>query len=635
MTVVTHAQPAGPLPFVKSAEWGEQKIYIEAHALNFDPDRLQDEALFLSSALDEAGISLSESGTALTLAIGPVDFPEITSQYAEHIKLQGYRLVASPEEVKITAPTAAGVFYGIQTLLQMIQPDGAVPEAAITDWPDLAVRMIMVDPARQNENFDYYRRVIRFCARYKINTILCHLTDDQTSCLYHEKYPDLLHFEAWTPEEIRSLVDYAAKHHIELIPEIESFGHSKMFTRMEDFKDYLHQTDAPRTVTWMGTDIPGWTNVLCPASEKAAEYLEDMYQRAALSFPTDLLHIGFDEVDMTRCARCEKQFPGYTQSEWFLHHLLHCRNLAGEHFPKMGLWGDMLLKYPEIVDGLPKENTLIFDWHYRETVDDSSVKFFKDKGFEIMASPALVCSPHMILPDRQNYANIRKFASIARQHDVLGMNTTIWIPTRYMSDVLWPGIAFAAVHSWAGSDWNREQFYSRFLQDFYGCPRGKEYQAIRDRLFEVLWHAQEINRACWRSEETLAEAREWIGEHESEVRADLVKVQSALEDFKQLRPFIKKHQTEWQTFERSLAVMAFTMKHKLAALDIRKDGRWDTKKLKQLQQECRQAIEWVEADWDRNRYPDDPNKDGVFLPHHNLLCRLRQVQAFHEEILED
>src|SRR5207244_3621796 len=57
--------------------------------------------------------------------------------------------------------------------------------------PDFALRMIMLDMARQNENFDYYRRVIDFCARYKINAILLHLTDDQTAALYEPRYPEL------------------------------------------------------------------------------------------------------------------------------------------------------------------------------------------------------------------------------------------------------------------------------------------------------------------------------------------------------------------------------------------------------------------------------------------------------------
>ena len=125
----------------------------------------------------------------------------------------------------------------------------------------------------------------------------------------------------------------------------------------------------------------------------------------------------------------------------------------------------MLLHHRDIIDRIPTAGTLIYDWHYRADVSDESVKFFKEHGFEVVGCPALVCAPHMILPSDQNYTNIRRFAEIARAQDILGIDTTIWIPTRYLSDALWPGIAYAAVHSWARSNWDEPAFYRSFMHE--------------------------------------------------------------------------------------------------------------------------------------------------------------------------
>lgn len=70
---------------------------------------------------------------------------------------------------------------------------------------------------------------------------------------------------------------------------------------------------------------------------------------------------------------------------------------------------------------------------------------FQEKGFEIIACPALVCWPHIMFPDHNNYTNISRFTKIAYEKELLGVNTTIWTPMRYMSDILWTGIAFASV----------------------------------------------------------------------------------------------------------------------------------------------------------------------------------------------
>lgn len=621
-------------PMVKEWKAGQGKMLFKTVEITANSDKLENETEILQTLLYSNAIRMREDGFPIRLELATLEFPEIRSAYKQRIEDEGYRLVADDKGITIQGRSPAAVFYGIQTLGELLGDKDGIPRGEIRDWPDLAVRMIMVDPARQNENMDYYRRLIRFCARYKVNAILIHLTDDQTSCLYQEDYPALMHPQAWKPEEIRRLVVYAKRHHIELIPEIESFGHSRMFVRDPRYREILHQTkSAVASQSWMGTDMPGYTNVLCPASDETYKYLDKMYARAAETFPSEYLHIGCDEVDMAQCERCEKKSPGISQSDWFLGHLLRCRELALKQGKKVALWGDMLLADPKVADGLPTTNTVIYDWHYTPDVSDKSVKFFKERGFEVIGCPALVCAPHMIMPDEHDYTNIARFATIARENDLMGLNTTIWLPERYMSDVLWPGIAFAAVHSWAGSGWDEQTFYAGFVRDNFGSNQGASFGKTWVELSMIIWHRTEFNTSCWMDDESLSQACKLADERTTEVKSNLEKIQAIRAELARIGATICKNREEWDALEQSAAILAYTQEHLLASSKVQENGKWNRTVVEELQKGCERAIQWIEKDWDRNRYPDDPNKNGIYLANQHLLFRFKEMHEYHQRIL--
>jgi hypothetical protein len=623
------------MTFVK--EWipGKDFVHLQGFRIVSKSEELKDDLKNLSDILKESGIPQNDQGMEIQLVISAVSLPITESRYRKQFEEQSFCMTIAPQSINIKSPGASGVFHGIQTLARMIDEDGRVPCGEVHDWPDLPVRMIMLDPARQNENMDYYKRVIRFCARYRINSILIHLTDDQTSCLFHEDYPWLMHPQAWKPDQIRELVRYAAQFHIELIPEIESFGHAEMFVRHPEFKDILHRTDKKRGDSWYGTDVEGYTNVLCPASEKTYVYLDKMYQRAAETFSSPFIHIGCDEVDMTRCSRCEEKFPGITPSEWFRRHLLRCRDLVEKHGRKTALWGDMILKNSEILEGFPQKDVIIYDWHYREDTSEKTSRFFQERGFEVIGCPALVCSPHMIFPDGHNYTNIRIFAEIARNNDLQGLNTTIWVPTRYMSDVLWPGIAYAAEQSWGGSHFHAESFYSDFARDFFGCKEGKAFSIKWQNIASIIWHRNEFLAACWIDDKSLKNAQTLASSRKNEVNNNLEKFDAIKKELNRLDSGVPKNREAWNAIVRSTALLEYVMKHLLASENVRINEKWNKDLIRELDCDCVQFIKWIEEDWDRNRYPDDPNKNGLYLPEQHLLFRFKQMHEFHDKILKE
>ncbi|MCC5874958.1 MAG: family 20 glycosylhydrolase, partial [Candidatus Sumerlaeia bacterium] len=581
------------------------------------------------AALFNVGVTMGGEGVPVSLQIVPVEIPEGTSPYFDRIQSQAYRIEINPDQVSITGHSYEGMYYATRTFEQLL--DGpSLPVGTIVDWPDLPIRMIMVDPARQNENMDYYRRLIEFAGRHKINAILCHLTDDQTSALYHEEYPELMHHRAWTPEEIAELKALARKHHIQLIPEVESLGHSRMFERRPNFEDYLHQTtdDSPDE-SWMGTDIPGYTNVLCPASPQAHVYLDRMFERAENTFGHQWIHVGFDEVDMTQCERCIAAFGEQTSEEWMITAFETVSERVQNNNAKTALWGDMLLSHPAVADAIPTDSTIIFDWHYRPDVSDESVHFFLERGFEVIASPALACAPHMVIPNRRNYDNIARFTEIARDNDLLGVNTTIWVPVRYLTDGLWTGIAFAADHAWAGSNFDEEAFFAAFSRDFFGSAEGEAHRAVWNRLVDILWHRPDIYTASWIDSETLEAARTAAKTREAELREMITELEEIRAELDRIGESVTANHTEWKALGHGAAILQYTMEHLLAAPHIDTDAAL----LADLNARCVRLIEVIEADWDRNRYADDPGKEGRFLQNQHLLFRFRQMDVYHKELL--
>ncbi len=624
-----------PIPFVKQWKPLDGRLVISSAAILADDAALHNETEVLQGLLADRGIAVQAGGISVRLELGDVAFPDIHSRYRTEIEQQGYQLRIDHDGVTMRARTPSGIYYAIQTLAQLVAEDKTLPCVEVLDWPDLAIRGIMLDSARANENSSYYERALRFCAHYKINRLHLHLTDDENACLYQEDYPSIMHPHAWRAEQLAPLVSLACRLHVEVVAEIESLGHARLFVRYPDRAEILHQTtDKKPKKSWAGTSVPGLTNVLCPASELTYEYLDKMYKRVAEIFPAKEIHIGCDEVDMTECARCRAKFGDISHGEWFLKHFVRCRALAERYGRRVGLWGDVLLRHKEIVDRIPTEGTVIYDWHYNPDMADDSVTFFTEKGFDVIGCPALMCHPHMILPSDYNYGNIHRFAELARAHDIHGLDTTVWTPTRYMSDALWPGVAYAAAHAWGGSSWNDEAFYSAFVHDFFGSSEGAAFGKAWSELASIRWWLDDFKMSCWSDDDALAAAAQAAATAKgAEAAKHRQLLQQVLQTFDAMDASVQQNRVAWQAIVRSGRILDYVLEHFLASSHVRQDQAWNKDVVAKLDANCTQALAWIEEDWDRNRFADDPYKQDLNHTGQHLLDWFRRMHAYHGELL--
>ncbi|MDN3665194.1 beta-N-acetylhexosaminidase [Algibacter miyuki] len=239
---------------------------------------------------------------------------------------EGYTLSVSYNQITITGKTSAGVFYGIQTLSQLIplpaavgdtQTEISIPATTITDSPKFVYRGMHLDVARHFFPVDFVKKYIDILAMHKMNTFHWHLTEDQGWRIEIKKYPKLTsigsirketivgHGNTWnkpeveydgkpyggfyTQEDIKEVVAYAETRHITIIPEIELPGHSlAAITAYPELGNTGEQYE-------VGTRWGVFPEIYAP-SEKTFEFLEDVLTEVIALFPSKLIHIGGDEA---------------------------------------------------------------------------------------------------------------------------------------------------------------------------------------------------------------------------------------------------------------------------------------------------------------------------------------------------
>src|SRR5579872_7467738 len=179
---------------------------------------------------ERCGLTLAETGAGrtgvvrLTIAPNTVVIGATTDKDTAVIAEQAYRMILKPEEITVTSNAPAGLFYGIETLVQLLKPrrgQWMLPEGDITDWPDLGMRIIYWDDAHHLEPLSVLKQAVRQAAFYKINGFSIKL---EGHFQYQHATP-LVEPYALTPAELQELTDYARKYHIEFIPYLDGPAH--------------------------------------------------------------------------------------------------------------------------------------------------------------------------------------------------------------------------------------------------------------------------------------------------------------------------------------------------------------------------------------------------------------------------
>lgn len=425
---------------------------------------------------------------------------------------EGYELTVTPNSVVIRAPAQAGLFYGGQTLLQLLPPevfstnraanaDWSVPCVHIEDWPRFQWRGLMLDVSRHFYNVAEVEKILDLMALHKLNRFHWHLVDDQGWRIEIKKYPRLTQIGAWrkqsdieppapqaanahpawtapsadkfgpdgryggfyTQQDIRAVVAYAAARHITVVPEIEMPGHSvAALTAYPQFSCFggPYNTD---------NNLGIHQGIYDPANPATFRFLENVLTDVFHLFPGEYVHIGGDEVqkdywlkspDCQALMKREGLKNGDELQSWFTRRI--------ERF--VAAHGKTMIGWSEILRGGLASNAVVMDWigGGREAAE---------AGHDVVMSPTKYCyfdhyqstnhaaEPRAIggyLPLKQVYAFEPVPAELPPQFQshILGGQANLW--TEYIASLphaeymLFPRLCALAEVVWspkAARDW--------------------------------------------------------------------------------------------------------------------------------------------------------------------------------------
>jgi hexosaminidase len=318
-----------PLPQSIQMQKGEPFV-LDGSVQILVQDGLQNEADFLQAYLqDLTGLTLGISGKRekkvryIELAVSP--------KVAER---EGYELTVSKKGVTIVGGSAAGVFYGVQTVRKTISEQGnhnysslILNPIILKDAPRFSWRGMHLDCSRHFWPVTFVKKFIDLLAMHNMNVLHWHLTDDQGWRIEIKKWPKLITVGSqrsgtiigtnsdlddetpyggyYTQEEIRDIVAYAAARHITIVPEIDMPGH--MLAALASYPE-LGCTGGPYQV---GHYWGVYKDVLCIGNPKVYQFVEDVLTEVMELFPSEVIHIGGDEAPSDRWQQCEKCKDAY------------------------------------------------------------------------------------------------------------------------------------------------------------------------------------------------------------------------------------------------------------------------------------------------------------------------------------
>lgn len=368
---------------------------------------------------------------------------------------EGYVLDAGAQRIIIAARSAEGVFYGAQTLRQLIHRgetnQATVPAVAIRDWPAMRWRGVHDDISRGPvPTLDYIKKQIRTCAAYKLNLFslyIEHVFDYQSHPLIGPKEGSL------NAAEVRELVQYAKRYYVTILPEQQAFGHLHHVLKNEVYNDLAETPHG---------------HVLAPVNEKSYELIKDLYAELVPLFPSPLFHIGSDETFELGRGQTKQRAEEVGLGRIYLEHLKRVSEIMKPYDKRLMFWGDVAMHYPELLQILPKD-VIAVAWGYEPAQTfDNKLKPYKDAGLDLVVSPG-ANNWNRIFPNLDAaFINIKNFVRDGQKYGALGMLNTTWDDDgEALFGMTWPAIVFGAECAWRQGETGIESFKANYDWAFY------------------------------------------------------------------------------------------------------------------------------------------------------------------------
>lgn len=406
---------------------------------------------------------------------------------------EGYMLEVNDKGICISARAPAGLFYGCQTLEQLIEDSRdfnvRIPAMRITDYPAIPYRAVHFDTKHHLDRMEYYYREIDKLARYKINAVIWELEDK----LRYTRRPEIAAPNAISKQEMQALCRYARQRNIEISPLVQGLGHAGFILKHH----------------WELRENPASDWEFCPSDPRTYELQFDLYQDAIEAMPYGrYLHVGGDEITAIgideRCKATGKS-PFELQMIW----LRKVCDFATAHDRIPIFWDDMPLKYGGVWDlvnsngtadeiaakwnsGRLDEGIRLFPkecvymrWNYRDATQPGHqriLQWYHDKGLKVMGATAAFGSSPFMPRENSMAGYIKGFSELVAENQLEGILATAWDDGSPHSETVWRGYIAQGEYGWNPSARSIEAFKVAHAQREFGFPSVDNHLAFLDEL---------------------------------------------------------------------------------------------------------------------------------------------------------
>lgn len=420
---------------------------------------------------------------------------------------EGYQLQVTSKQAVLRANTTQGLFYAVQTLLQLMPPavespvlqptkSLKIPVLSITDYPRFAWRGLMLDVARHFFNKEQVFQYLDDMARYKYNLLHLHLTDDQGWRIEIKALPKLTSVGAWnvkktgtfggftppspeepvdhggffTQEDLREIIQYASSRYIQILPEIDMPGHSlaaiAAYPELSCTPGAYRVNSGESHMEWRADGFSAKVDLnLCPAKEEVYVFIDKVITEVALLFPFEYIHMGGDE--------CAKNF--WEKSD-LVKGLMEREGLKDQHEVQnyfvrrveriIRSKGKKMIGWEEVLEGIGESNSAIMSWQgVQKGIEASNKKV-----------PAVMC------PATHTYLDLMQ-GDPAIEPPVY---STVLLSKSYSFDPVTTGADPAYILGGQANLWTEQVYNTRHLQ-YMMWPRGFA-------VAEALWSPVAVKR---------------------------------------------------------------------------------------------------------------------------------------------
>lgn len=405
---------------------------------------------------------------------------------------EGYTLEVLRDKVVIRSKGAAGLYYGCQTLQQLMEDSRdfhcSIPLMKITDYPAISYRAVHWDTKHHLDRMEYYYQEIDRLARYKVNAVIWEIEDK----LRFTRRPEIAAPNAISKQEMEALCRYAKDHYVEISPLVQGLGHASFILKHH----------------WELRENPASDWEFCPSNPETYELQFDLYRDALEAMPYGkYLHIGGDEVSAIgideRCKATGKS-PFELQMYW----LKKVCDFAVENGRIPIFWDDMPLKYGDVmkfsnvqseeevaqkwnsekldasIDLFPKE-CVYMRWLYGDATlagHRRILQWYRDSGLTVMGATAASYGASPYLPRNNTNADIiQGFSQLVAENHLAGILATAWDDGSPHLETVWRGYIAQGEYGWNPTGRDIEQFKAAHAQREYGFPsKDNRTQFIND-----------------------------------------------------------------------------------------------------------------------------------------------------------